>query len=53
MPRLERMAARGGLPPMLATDPIFDDLRRQPQWKALAATMAPRPRQQPAPRPPS
>lgn len=53
LPRLERMAARGGLPPMLATDPLFDDLRRQPQWKALAATMVPRPRPQPPARPPS
>ena len=51
LPRLERMAARGGLPPALATDPLFDDLRRQPQWKALAATMAPR--LPPPARPPS
>jgi TolB-like protein/tetratricopeptide (TPR) repeat protein len=53
LPRLERMAARGGLPPVLATDPFFDDLRRQPQWKALAATMAPRGRPQAPARPPS
>ena len=53
LPRLERMAARGGLPPVLATDPLFDDLRRQPQWKALAATMAPRARPQPPALPPS
>lgn len=53
LPRLERMAARGGLPPVFATDPLFDELRRQPQWKALAATMAPRPRPAPPVRPPS
>jgi len=40
--RLERLAARGNLPPALAFDPLFDGLRRQPQWPAIAAQLAPR-----------
>ena len=41
-PRLERLAARGNLPPALAFDPLFDGLRRQPQWPAIAAQLASR-----------
>jgi len=47
LPRLELMAARRGLPPVLGTDPMFDELRRHPTWKTLAASMASRPRPQP------
>ena len=40
--RLERLGARGNLPPALEFDPLFDGLRRQPQWPAIAALLAPR-----------
>jgi len=46
LPRLTRLAAGGGLPPILASDPMFAALRRQPQWTSLAAAMGPRPRVQ-------
>ena len=36
--RLERLAARGNLPPVLAVDPLFEGLRAQPRWKAVVAS---------------
>ena len=39
---LEALAARGSLAPGLGFDPFFDELRRQPGWRALAAKLPPR-----------
>jgi tetratricopeptide (TPR) repeat protein len=41
--RLERLAARGNLPPALAFDPLFDGLRRHPRWPGIQARTAPAP----------
>ena len=38
--RLERLGAAGNLPPNLAFDPLFEGLREQPQWRAVAARLA-------------
>lgn len=35
--RLDRLAARGNLPPVLFTDPLFDGLRAQARWQAAVA----------------
>lgn len=37
-PRLERLAQRGGLPPVFGSDPMFEGVRRQPQWAAVVAS---------------
>ena len=41
--RLERLAARGNLPPALGFDPLFDGLRRDPRWPGIQARKAPAP----------
>ena len=38
--RLNRLAARGNLPPALAFDPLFEPLRRATEWPALAPALA-------------
>jgi hypothetical protein len=38
---MERLAARGNLPPAFAFDPLFDALRQQPQWSRFKADLTP------------
>lgn len=61
-PRLRRIAERGGLPPVLLTDPMFEGLRREAPWSEILAThrarrpappMPPGPPPGAPPRPPS
>lgn len=37
-PRLQTLAARGALPPVLLTDPMFEALRRESAWAGILAT---------------
>jgi tetratricopeptide (TPR) repeat protein len=39
--RLDRLASAGNLPLNLSYDPLFEELRRQPQWERLAPRLAP------------
>jgi tetratricopeptide (TPR) repeat protein len=39
--RLDRLAAAGNLPLNLSYDPLFEELRRQPQWEKLAPRLVP------------
>jgi TolB-like protein/Flp pilus assembly protein TadD len=50
--RLDRLGARGNLPPALAFDPLFDGLRRDRRWPSVAALLAPRPGPPSGPGPP-
>lgn len=37
-PRLRQLAARGAMPPVFLSDPLYAGLRAQPQWAGIAET---------------
>lgn len=38
VPRLQRLAERGALPPVFNVDPLYEGMRRHPSWAGIVAT---------------